>query len=77
MAKVLYHQEAREPKEFTVLKKHENGTLDIGPEGGPAVVTEVKVLDEPKPGYVTLIKEADDKPKAADKPKEADKPKAK
>ncbi|WP_395753330.1 hypothetical protein [Prosthecobacter sp.] len=64
MEKVLYHQEFRDPKEFCILKKNPDGTLDVGPEGGPAVVTSVPVVTEPKNGHVTLlVVEEEEKPK--------------
>lgn len=50
---VHYHQDSREPKRFAVLKMHKDGTVDIGPENGDAVVTSCVLLDAPKPGHCT------------------------
>lgn len=42
--------------EFVVLKKNdEDGTVDIGPEGGQAVVTHCSISEDRKPGTCTLI----------------------
>lgn len=68
---VLYHQDWCPPKKFAVLKEYADGTVDIGPEGKPPVVTECVVLEEPKPGHCTAF---EDKKKPA---KEADKEPAK
>lgn len=57
MKKVLYHQEGLEPKEFVILKQHADGLVDIGPEGGPAVVTKCPVTETPKLGSCTAIPE--------------------
>lgn len=56
----FYHSAHADPKEFTVLKKHQDGLVDIGPKGGPAVVTRclVSPSDKPEPGTVTLIDES-------------------
>jgi hypothetical protein len=56
--KALYHREANEPQEFTVLKKNTDGTVDIGPENGAAIVTGCPVAKEAAPGFATLIEEA-------------------
>lgn len=58
MKKVAYHQAFRDPQPFTVLKENENGTVDIGPVGGPAVVTNCPIVGVPEPGSCTLVKEA-------------------
>ncbi len=50
---VTYHQEFREPKCFAVLKVNEDGTVDIGPENGDAVITRCVLLDAAKPGHCT------------------------
>ena len=57
--KVFYHQEWKpdSPTLFSVLKKNQDGTVDIGPEGGPAVVTNCKITSEPKFGSCTEVKE--------------------
>ncbi len=54
MEKAIYHQEGREPQTFNVLNKHKDGTLDIGPEGGEAVVTCCPVSSAPSPGFATI-----------------------
>lgn len=58
-------------REFTVLKKHADGTVDLGPEGGEAKITNCKLTDAPENGSAVLVEAAkpkDDKPKD-DKPK--------
>ncbi len=57
MKKVLYHQENREPQEFVVLKERADGTVDIGPNDGPAVVTKCPITATPTPGSCTLVTE--------------------
>lgn len=42
--KVLYHREGAEPHQMDVLKKNDNGTLDIGVENR-AIVTGCKVTE--------------------------------
>lgn len=58
---VTYHQHGVLPKKFAVLKEHKDGTADIGPEGGEAVVTGVPILKEPKPGHCTHFVEESEK----------------
>lgn len=72
---VSYHQHGVAPKKFAVLKEHKDGTADIGPEGGEAVVTGVPILKEPKPGHCTPFVEEPEKP--ADETDETDDIKAK
>lgn len=72
--KAIYHHDVSgklQPREFTVLKTHADGTVDLGPEGGEARVTNCKLTAEPANGSAVLVQE--DKPKE-EKPKE-DKPK--
>lgn len=52
--KVTYHQEGGRDREYVVLSRNTDGTVDIGPEGGPAVVTSAEVVDSPAIGKVTL-----------------------
>lgn len=75
--KATYHYDAAGtlvPREFTVLKKHPNGKVDLGPEGGEAVVTNCEVSTEPENGRCVLAieKKSDEKP-AADKKADAKK----
>lgn len=65
MAKALYYQENKSPLEFTVLKTHPNKSVDLGPEGGPAKITECAVTQNPEIGSCTLVEE-----KPAKKPDE-------
>lgn len=60
--KVTYHQESGENREYVILAKHEDGTVDVGPEGGNAVVTKCEVSDEPAFGKVTLAKQSESQP---------------
>lgn len=69
MKRVHYHQEARDPLEFAVLKEHGDGTLDIGPAGGEPVVTRCKVTPDPVNGSATLVKESAAEKAAAPKPR--------
>ena len=65
--KVLYHQDGRQPVEMLLIKKHKNGTADIGfPASSDSDSKEplVKVhgcplQDDPKHGCCTLL--GDDK----------------
>lgn len=81
--KAHYHQHGKHPQEYTVLKKHDDGTIDLGPEGGEPVVTRCPVAEEPVPGSATLITakkaeaKADDAEKTKEKTKEDSKPAAK
>lgn len=54
-AQVTYHQEGGADRVFTVLAERENGTVDIGPEGGEPVVTSCEIVDLPAIGKATLI----------------------
>ncbi len=60
MKRALYHQEVGEPVPFAVLEEYDDGTIDIGPEGGEPVVTRCTVLDEAKPGHATLVEDDED-----------------
>ena len=64
--KVTYHQEGGVDREFVILAKNSNGTVDIGPEGGPAVVTGVEIAESRTVGQATLIV-ADPEDKDSDK----------
>ena len=58
--KALYHYEVSGKlvsREFGVLKKHTDGTVDLGPEGGEARVTNCKITSEPENGSCTLVAE--------------------
>lgn len=74
MAKATYYNEIGEGKEFEILAKNDNGTLDIGTvaEDGKktVVVRQVVVTEKPVTGSVTVEKPAPkaDKPAAAPKP---------
>lgn len=64
MEKVKYHPEAGREVEFDVLKKNENGTIDIGVADGPGgkpllVVSGCEVTAEIKIGAATKIKSED------------------
>lgn len=66
MKTATYHQpEAEGNRTFAVLKDNGNGTVDLGPEGGEAVITSCPVSDEPKEGFCTIDKPA--APAAKDK----------
>lgn len=56
--KALYHTEGNPPLELTVLKKNKDGTVDIGPEGGVAVVTNCPLVAEAANGSASLIDES-------------------
>lgn len=56
---VLYHTEGNAPLLLVVLKKNKDGTVNIGPDGGPAIVTNCPIVDEPKPGYATVVVESE------------------
>jgi len=58
--KVTYHQESGEDREYTVLAKHEDGTVDVGHEGGAAVVTKCEVSPVPAFGKVTISQPIED-----------------
>lgn len=61
MKAATYHQPASEgDRVFAVLKENKDGTVDLGPEGGEAVITNCPVVDEPEVGACTI-----DKPAAA------------
>lgn len=62
-----YHQEGGRDIVFAILATHADGTVDIGPEAGPALVTHVSVSKEPAVGFVTLT---GDKVQDADAPLE-------
>jgi len=61
----LRHQTGREPQTFDVLKKNDDGTVDLG-HGKELVIGSSLVSEDGRPGTCTLIKSAK-KPKA-DKP---------
>lgn len=74
--KVTYHQEGGLDREFVILAKDaEKKTVDIGPEGGPAVVTSVQITESAEVGKVTLHKEAPSE-KSEDSGDHADKKKS-
>jgi hypothetical protein len=62
--RVLYHLDGQQPVEYVVLKEHGNALVDIGPEGGPAVVTQCAVLKQAMHGHCTLVIEETQKPAA-------------
>jgi hypothetical protein len=75
MKNVMYHQEGKEPMPFVVLKANDDKTVDIGLEGGPAVVTSCVVTDKPVNGSCTIADESKpeekgEKPAKAKKAKE-------
>lgn len=74
MAKATYYNDLGEGKDFEILAKNDNGTLDIGTvdkDGKKTVaVRQVVIVDEPKPGFVTVEKPA----AKAEKPKDPLKP---
>lgn len=57
---VTYHQESGEDREYTVLAKHEDGTVDVGPEGGAAVVRKCQISEIPEFGKVTIAKQIEE-----------------
>jgi hypothetical protein len=74
MKNALYYQEDKPPVAFVVLKENADGTVDIGLDGKPAVVTSCVVSDTPLPGQCAVGKVADDALAAdAEKIKAADK----
>lgn len=58
--KVTYHQENGEDREYVVLAKNQDGTVDIGPEGGKAVVTSCQISEKPEAGKVTAAKASEE-----------------
>lgn len=57
MAKAIYHNEVLSGKEFDVIKKNDDGTVDIG-TGKEVIVKACPVSKEgPKIGHVTFAKE--------------------
>ena len=65
MKKAHYHQEDKEPLLLDVLK-HKDGMVDLG-RGDEPVVTNCVVLDAPKPGFATLVGDAEAKEPAKEK----------
>ena len=65
--KVHYHQDWNPvPVTFEVLKKNEDGTVDIGHAGGEPVVTNCAITAEPVAGACTAVEDAPkDAPKIA------------
>lgn len=53
---VTYHQEGKATV-YEVLRKHPDGTVDIGPKDGEPVVTKCKITDKPVIGSATESKE--------------------
>lgn len=49
-----YHTEKNAPHRMHVLKRNADGTVDIGPENGPAIVTNCPVTADPVNGSCTL-----------------------
>lgn len=71
MKSALYHQEGKAPQPFAILKKHDDGTVDLGPADGAPVITRCKIVDAPSPGFATVEKAEKPAPeKPADPPKE-------
>lgn len=54
-----HHQHGRQPKTFTLLKQHADGTVDFGLEDGTVVVERCPVgpQADPSRSYVVLIEE--------------------
>jgi hypothetical protein len=76
MSKAIYHYEAAGrlvSKEFEVLKTHADGTVDLGPAGGEARVTNCSLTAQPVNGSATVFEAKAEKPKD-EKPKD-EKPK--
>ena len=57
-----YQPESEGNRTFAVLLENKDGTVNLGPEGGEAVITSCRVVDEPEEGACTI-----DKPTAKDK----------
>ena len=53
--KVTYHMPEGRSEVFSVLAENKDGTIDIGPEDGPAFVTECRVTETPEVGSATAI----------------------
>lgn len=54
---VHYHQQGRDPIVLEIVKKHNNGTVDLAREkGGEAIIVGVSIEKEPVFGSATLLK---------------------
>ena len=51
---VTYCPEEGRHIDFVILKEHENKTVDVGPEGGPIVVSNCQLSDTQDVGTATL-----------------------
>ena len=65
MAKAIYYNVLKEGKEFDVIGKNPDGTLNIG-IGKELVVGSVRVVKDPEDGCVTLVDEPKPEPKSAE-----------
>jgi hypothetical protein len=57
MKTATYHQpESEGNRAFAVLQENKDGTVDLGPEGGAAVITSCRVTEQPEEGSCTIDK---------------------
>lgn len=57
----LYHQAGQPPKEFTVVQRHDDGTIDFA-DGDVVIVKRCPVSEDGKPGTCTLQESPTEKP---------------
>lgn len=53
MQTAFYHQTGKVPRLFTVIKQHDNGTVDLA-DGDTVVITSCPVSADATPGTATL-----------------------
>lgn len=63
--KALRHQHGKQPQEFDVLKKHKDGTVDLG-LNGELVIGNCVVAEEAAPGTCTLVSDGKKRPSKAE-----------
>lgn len=51
---VTYHQESGEDRSYVILAENSDGTVDVGPDGGPVVISNCQVSKKAEFGKVTI-----------------------